>query len=167
MPGVPRRRQNEALKDIKDLPHLVEALTIHAPQVIVRGQYGSGSFTQPRTKGDREDHTPAPPYSDPTGEEAISEERSDRVSQSVEAIVGHLQSAVALSKQVLAITPADTAERALRNVPSCLACGDPCYGRVRSGYDDKCYTRWLRAGRPDRGEFAMTVRKQQASANVP
>ena len=42
-----------------------------------------------------------------------------------------------------------------------MACGDPCLSRVQAGFDEKCYWRWKREGRPDRVKFIATVRKER------
>ena len=46
----------------------------------------------------------------------------------------------------------------------CVACGQPILGRSVSGMDDKCRMRWMRAGKPDRGEW---IAKQRISACSP
>lgn len=48
---------------------------------------------------------------------------------------------------------------------SCLCCGRPAE-RVRRGWSDACYTRWLRAGRPAGGPPPPTMLNTPAEATA-
>jgi len=63
----------------------------------------------------------------------------------------------------LDLSSTDVRERAKPSVPDCLACGDACVGRVLSGFDEKCYKKWVRAHRPDRVEFINKVKAERAA----
>jgi len=157
---VRRRDQNQARKDWDDLKDVIAELDPMITEVLLRASQ------LPRRKrmpdGSPEVGTPSPPWSDPTGEEAVSQsQHHDSVEMSINTLTNMLRRALNTAKVIKAITPADVRDRASRSIPECLACGDPCFGGVRNGFDEKCGRRWDRAGRPDRGEFIAMVKRER------
>ena len=162
-----RREQNRALKDIQSFDALLADLKREAPLAIVRGLHDSGIFVSKMKANDPERGTPQPSYDDPTGEMATSEELSDGVTLSVNALAKHLHYARNLTRLILAITPIDVAERARRSIPDCAACGDPIAGKIFYGrWDNKCrqrFAKWVAQGNPpdEKLRFEQTIRNAQ------
>lgn len=156
-----RKSQNNTLSEFNELENRLIALRPLILEVLVRATGDSGLRRNVGKRGDLESGTPPPYYADPTGEIAMRRQFADSLELKIRSMSEHLHYALNLAKNILDITPPDVAERAKREVPDCMACGDPCHGRVRSGFDDKCYTRWLRAGRPDRAAFISHIKQSQ------
>lgn len=148
-----RRQQNRALDDWNALVKIIHELDPLVGKVLVRGSYDSGHRKGPVAKDDPEKGIPPPYYSDRTGELAVMAEIDDGVRQAIVAMAKHLHLARNLAKWVLNVAPKDATARAELSVPDCLACGRPVFGRVKSGYDQSCYDRWVYLGRPERSRF--------------
>jgi hypothetical protein len=158
-----RKEQNQARREFTELQAAFDELAPLVTRVLLRGTFDSGRRKSLKIKDD-----PGPPaYADETGEDAISTPYADAVEGYVKAMASHIHEALNNAKSVLEIAPADVAERALQTVPPCMACGDPCHGGVRSGFDDKCRKRYERAGHPDRAEFIAMVKRERKAASHP
>ena len=163
-----RRDQNQGRRDYDEFRQAIEMLDPIITTVLLRGTHDSGiRRALPDVEpGDSE----TPPWNDETGETAIRQPQGDTVEKRIEALVALVHNALNIAKGIIEITSEDdliTGNVAVKSVPDCPACGDPCYGGVRNGFDDKCRKRWDRMGRPDRGEFiALVVRERdQTVAN--
>lgn len=156
-----KRKQNKALRQFEQLLKDLAALEPLIVPVLLRSSQDSGvrKFKVVRGK-DAEVGTPPPSYADPTGESGIREGFIDAVEAKVCAIAKYIELSLNLARNVLTVTPPDVAERAKREIPDCLACGDPVSGRLKSGYDEKCYKAWQRAGYPDRPTFERSRREK-------
>lgn len=158
-----RRDQNQAAREWSELKTALGMLDPIVTTVLLRGTHDAGIRRSiPSSDDDPERKTPPPTWADPTGEAAIREEFGDDVEKSIVALAAAVHRALNIAKVITSITPADVVERASRTVPDCMACGDPCYGGVRNGFDEKCRKRWDRAGRPDRGEFMFMIKRERA-----
>ncbi len=156
-----RRSQNQAYKEWQALTDLWPDLYKLILPILARYSEESGQRRHLSIVVNREDGTPPPSYSDPTGETAIRGQINDSIYQDIRAFIDHIHHALNIARKIKAVTPADVAERAQREVPDCLACGDPCVGRIIAGFDEKCYKRWTRHGRSDRSQFVAMVRRER------
>ena len=160
-----RREQNQAARDWIALKDAVASLDPIITTVLLRGTYDSGiRRSLPDVEpGDSE----KPAWADETGETAIRQAvQYDAVEKSVVAMAAAINRALHIAESIVAITPEmdmTNIGRTVLVVPDCLACGVPCKGGVRHGFDDKCRKRWDRAGRPDRGEFISMVQREHAN----
>jgi hypothetical protein len=162
---VERKEQNRAKQAWDDLKVAIDRLDPFVTTVLLRATYSHGMRKDVKIpKGQREHGTPPPAWNDPTGETAIRHEDHDAGELMIVAMADNIHRALNIAQSVIAITPVDVAERAERTVPDCLACGDPCHGGVRKGFDDKCRKRWERIGRPERGEFIAMVRRERSQS---
>lgn len=160
-----RREQSQAMRDAEDLGLIVDDLVVAAQEVFVRNRFSSGEKVRPKKKEkDFGDLTPPPAYADPTGEGAILNydgERVDGIEVEIKALATTIRNALVSARRMVDMANEDVSVRAMRTVPDCLACGDPCHGRIRSGFDEKCYKRWIRAQRPDRVLFITGVKQER------
>ena len=163
-----RREQNQAARDWIALKDAVDTLDPIITTVLLRGTYDSGiRRSWPDIEpGDSE----KPPWADETGETAIRQAvQYDAVERSIAALAAAVHRALNIAKSILDIEPEmdmTNVGRPVRVDPACLACGDPCVGGARNGFDNKCRMRWHRAGRPDRGEFIALVQRERAQRVV-
>ncbi len=155
-----RSQQNRALKDLQDLVAVIQDFEEDVRHVLMRDQFSSGQLM---VQWDRDDPEAAPPpqHGDPTGEAAIWEERADNIGKTISKMASSLAQWHSMAKWVKDLSSVDVEARAKRTVPDCLACGDPCVSKVRSGFDDKCYMRFVRSGRPDRNQFIALVKAEK------
>lgn len=164
--SVDRKQQNRALAELDEfMSHIEDPATLRAriEMVIMRGRHSSGIRWRKRGQLGEMNGTPPPYYGDPTGEEAIWDELFDHTSKQIHSVVIMLRKINTIAAELKDLSNMDVEKRALRSIPDCLACGDPCVARVISGFDDKCYKAWQRAGRPDRAKF---IRDMQTRRNV-
>ena len=166
-----RSEQNQALRDLDELVDLLTKLSeFHGNirTVVMRSRFGSGErhhrageLAAKLSTHEDMTGTPGPAQSDTTGEDACWDERRDKTSNSIAKLKDTLLNAKATAEIILDLSNIDVERRAKRTVPDCLACGDPCHGGVRNGFDDKCRKRWDRMGRPDRGTFVYLVKHEK------
>jgi len=164
-----RKQQNQALSDLDEFVVFVARIGERRndlEQIILRGRFTSGMRRRRRGDFGEMEGTPAPYYADPTGEEAIFDELADYTSKQIHTAVVAIKKITSVCKDLLDLSKVDVRERAERTIPDCLACGDPCVNRVIAGFDDKCYKRWQRAGRPDRAEFIAATHAKQVKAPI-
>ena len=160
---MPRPRQNKALKDLQELVSIIRDDDFEAivAQIIMRDTFVEKRRAAKWADGDPEKGTPPPHVGDPTGEEAVSDkEQQDALAKSVRKLASDLTNWLAWAKNIRDRGDFDPMKRAERTVPDCLACGDPIPGRVRSGFDGKCFKRWNDAHRPDRYKFIAKVKSE-------
>lgn len=160
-----RREQSQAMRDAEDLGLIVDDLVVAAQEVFVRNRFSSGEKVRPKKKEkDFGDLTPPPAYADPTGEGAILSydgERVDEVETDIKTLVAHIRNALAIAQRIVNMANESVMVRAMRTVPDCLRCGKPCHGRVRSGFCETCYRKWIRKLRPDRMVFIASFKAEQ------
>ncbi len=170
-----RQQQNRALKDVQILADLMPHLLKEATHVILRNDFASGQRAHKQgelgadpKKPWQEDMTGTPPphHGDPTGEDACWEEMSDDTGRAISNLCEKLTECLNSALNIHGLSNTDVRIRAKRTMPDCLACGDQCIERVVSGFDLKCYNRYLRLGRPDRAGFIAMVRIERAEMPV-
>lgn len=156
-----RSDQNKALKDLQELVATIQDFEQDVRHVLMRDQFSTGQLM---VQWDRDDPEAAPPpqHGDPTGEEAIWQERADNIGKTISKMADSVTKWHSMAKWIRDLSSIDVEERAKRSVPDCMACGEPCLGRVYSGFDQKCYQRWTRAQRPDRMKFIALVKAEIA-----
>ena len=164
-----RARRNKDFTTWEELKHLIELLDPLVLPVLARVTEDANLHMPVKIKRkDPEWGAGQTHYHDPTGEAAMNYRVAESVAVSVDAMAEHVLYALNTARVILAIAPSDVGERAKRSIPDCLACGDPCPGKMRGGFDDKCYTRWLREGRPDRFKFiSETKNRLREEIDVP
>ena len=146
--------QIQALRDLEELILIIdEDFGDAAREAILRGLHSSGQRVHKKGEFGEMEGMPGLHHSDPTGEEAIWDERSDRVEKLIVGLARNIRNSLTTAKWICDLSSTDVVERAKRTIPDCMACGDPCIGGVRGGFDWKCYKKWLRTGRPDRNYF--------------
>ena len=164
-----RSEQNQAIKDLQALRDLFADDEFYnaAREVILRGRFTSGQRRHFKGElGDREG-TPGPHYSDPTGDDACwPDEIPDTTGKIISAMATSLSKWRTMTGWILNLSSTDVKARAKRTMPDCLACDDQCIDRVLSGFDEKCYKRWVRAGRPDRVAFIRMVQEEKRAKAV-
>ncbi len=161
-----RREQNRALKDWGELKRLIAVLDPLVVEVLRRGTFSSGEFDDiKQSANDPERGTQATSYADPTGEEAIKRERSDRVEIAVTAIAKNVALSVSFAKWILQGVPETTDEAIRREIPSCAGCDRPVFGRVKAGYHQECYDRKRYLKIADRAEFRRVRMAEVADAD--
>ena len=155
-----RHEQNKALTEFITLELKIKELKPLVPKVLARGLHSSGRLQQTCEHGislnrpckncgaTREDNRP----NDPTGELAIHDEMSDSVATEILSLARHISFALNIANHVLSIVADEDEEKPEREV-ICRACQLPIVGRVISEYDEGCYKRWTRRGKPDRAAF--------------
>ena len=151
-----RSEQNEALGHLDELVNLASHLGRFQSDIqalILRNTFSSGQRKRKRGELGEMEGSPAPFHGDPTGETAVWDELSDKTTRDITNMAMLIRKFNVLAKDVLSRSVVDVEERAVRTIPDCLACGDPCVGRVLGGFDEKCWRRWDRSGRPDRLAF--------------
>ena len=148
-----RREQNQALRDLATLDRSIAILRETVPETLRRGTFDSGERRDPKGTTVRPELRGTLEHSDPTGEEAIREEIADRVGLAIAAIAKHVTQAMNLSKWVLECVPTTTDEAVQREIPNCMGCDEPVFGRVKSGYCQECYDRRRYLKVADRAEF--------------
>lgn len=156
-----RAEQNQALRDLDSLVADIVKFDTDARRVLLRGRFSSGQKLRKRGELAEMEGTPEAHHHDPTGDDAVWAEKADRIGKTIESMASSLSKWHVMSQWILDLSSTDVAERAKRTVPDCLACGDACVGRVLSGFDEKCYKRWTRAGRPDRVAFIYETKSRQ------
>jgi hypothetical protein len=143
-----RREQNQARKDWDAFKVAIKELDLIVTTVLLRGTFDSGiRHSLPDVlSGD----SIRPPWNDETGETAIRFPEGDSVDEDIEAMATNIHNALNIAKKIMAITPANVAERALESIPNCAACGDQILGRIfYSRWDEKCrsrFRRWVESG---------------------
>lgn len=168
------RDVNKALKDWKDLKRTVALLDPHMGELLVRGLFGQGHRWELPDAEPEIGTVSTSTYSrkggfnhwrDLTGEEAIREpEERDKVERVVIALAESIHHSLNLAKVLAQVAPEvcdfpkELVGRKGRTIPFCQACGAPCFGGARHGFDNKCRMRWERAGRPDRVEFIALMK---------
>jgi hypothetical protein len=168
---VNRSQQNKAIKDLQELVATIQDFEEDASHVILRDHFTSGQRLHLKGELGEMEGTPPPYTSDPTGEEACWSERSEDIGKTITKMATSINQWLTMAKWIRDLSAVDVVARAQRTVPDCLACGDPCLTRVVSGFDDKCYQRFVRAGRPDRTVFinatkASRVQKEAEEADA-
>ena len=148
-----RKSQNDAFSEFNELEKRLTSLRPLILEVLTRASGDSDLRRNVGKHGDLESGTPPPYYADPTGETAMRKRFADSVELKVSAMAEHIHYALNLAKTVLDVTPPDVAERARREVPDCLACGQPSAGKIHSGYCPDCYKAWEDGGFRDRKTF--------------
>ena len=135
--------------------------------VLVRNRYSSGQRVHHRGELAEMEGTPPPHYSDPTGDAAVwNEELPDGIGKTLRGLARVLAGSAELTRWLIDLASTDVVKRAERSIPRCLACNDECYGRVYAGLDPKCYSRWIRAGRPDRMKFIAEIQAELENAEI-
>ena len=132
---------------------MIAKLRETVPETLRRGTFDSGERRVPPGTTLRPELRGTLEHADPVGEEAIREEVADRVGIAIAAVAKHLSQAVNLSKWVLDGVPDTTEEAVRREIPNCLACDQPIFGRSHSGYDAECHARKRELRIADRAEF--------------
>ena len=161
--------QNQALEDLDEMVLLVGNLSkFHSDlqQLILRNRFSSGQRRKRRGELGEMEGSSGTSYSDPTGETAVWEETQDATTKAITNMAAMIRKFNALADQVLTVCEADFDKKPKRIIPDCLACGDQVTGRVIAGFDEKCYKRWSRSGRPDRSRFIAETQADRAAANV-
>ena len=170
-----RQEQNQAARDIQTLSDIMPDLLEQALHVIKRNDFTSGERVHRKdelwgpiagTEGNDMTGTSEPYYGDPTGEEACWDERDDRTGIIISAMCTALSQWLTMAQSIHDLSNTDVRVRAAKSMPDCLACGDPCLGRVLSGFDEKCYKRFVRAGRPDRNVFIQAIKEEKSLEEV-
>ena len=165
-----RQEQNRALRDVQTLADIMPQLLKEATHVILRNDFTSGQRTHKQgelgsdpKKPWQEDMTGSPPphHGDPTGEDACWSEMPDRTGAAISNLCTKLNECLNSALEIHGLSNTDVRVRAKRTMPDCLACGDQCIERVISGFDNKCYQRFLRAGRPERSLFIATIKAER------
>ena len=169
-----RDKQNESLRDFDVLVTMFADIEFQNAlrKVLLRDRYDSGGKIRKRGElgATKPTHvnmegTPGPSHNDPTGEDACWDDRDDKIKKIVVGLAKTMRNVKSMTEWLGDLSSTDVVARATRTVPDCLACGDPCVGRVLGGFDEKCYKRWTRAGRPDRSVFVNGVQaERQAKA---
>lgn len=142
----------------KITPHLNEIRRRDAEQVGPDG-FGSGGGDGRRSVGT---------HSDPTMRAATVEQRpQDLVHQWTEDLNQQLEIICAAAHRahglVYVISQSVDAKTGRVNlVECCPVCDDPM-PQPRSGMDEKCFRRWVRAGRPERAPWMHEQRKERLS----
>ena len=156
--------QNRALKDLEDLTAGLATFYQGAKQLLLRGRYSSGRRKHTPGELAEMEGTPSTHYADTTGESAIwDEDITDGIARTIADLAQTIRSANSIKEWLLALSSTDVVERAKRTIPDCMACEDACVGRVLAGFDEKCYKRWVRTGRPDRNVFIAAVRRERST----
>ena len=164
--SVPSRYQNnQAIKDLDELVATLNEFDQMVRPVLVRNRFTTGQRTyrsedlkKDGVKGESE-----PSYGDPTGEDAVFDERFDGIENTLSDLATSVANAKSIAKWILDLSSTDVKERAQKTVPDCMACGEPCLGRVLAGFDEACWKQWTRGGRPDRASFIRGVRERKAA----
>lgn len=164
-----RSQQNQALKDLQELIVTVGDFEEDVRHVLMRDHFSSGRRLHTKGELGEMEGTPPPYTSDPTGEDACWEERhDDDIGKTISKMATGLRQWLTMAQWIRDLSSVDVVARAQRTVPDCLACGDPCLDGVRSGFDQKCYKRFTRAGRPDRVVFIAGIKAtRRAQAEAP
>ena len=163
-----RSEQNRALRELDALVNTVKEFDPLAREAIMRGRFSSGQRRHFKGELGEMDGTPGPHYSDPTGDDAVWDEIRDTTGKIISDMATAIGQWRVMAQWIKNLSNTDVVARAERTIPDCMACGDPCLGRVQGGFDEKCYWRWKREGRPDRVKFIADVRKErdaEAAAN--
>lgn len=159
-----RDLQNRALKDLQELCADLSDLEKDLRVVLIRGRFEPAPWLAPWKADDPMKGTPPPHYGDPAGEAAMAGDQPiDEISKVVIALANDLSRCRTTAKRLRDLASTDVVARAERTMPDCLACGDQCIDRVYSGFDQKCYRRWVRAHRPDRSKFMAAVKAERPS----
>lgn len=162
-----RSQQNQALKDLEEMVSIILEFENDAKHIIMRNRFSTGQRHHQRGELGEMEGTPGPHVGDPTGEEALWDERVDGIGNAISKMTTAMHEWLTMCRWMRDFAKVDVEARAKRTVPDCLACGDPCVGRVLSGFDEKCYRRWVRGGRPDRTTFInLTKNAKQAAEDV-
>ena len=156
-----RSEQNQALKDWDFFLSTARELDPMMRELLLRNRFSTGQRRRFRGELGEMDGEPEPHYSDPTGDEAVWSEKRDRIGDIITYLAKDLGRCHTTAEWLIEIGNESVVQRAERSVPDCLACGEPSPGRIVGGFDDKCYKRWQRAGRPDRLAFIRETRQQQ------
>lgn len=164
-----RKETNDALLDLEDLVASICEFEEMVRPVLLRGRFDSGQRVHRKGEYGEMDGTPSTHYSDPTGEDAVfwHDWKVDATAKTVRAMCDALHKWRTMAKWLTdELRDVDVAKRAKRTIPDCMACGDPCFGGVRGGFDDKCRKRWEEIGRPDRLKFIAMVKKDREANNT-
>ncbi len=156
-----RQEQNRALKNVQIMADMMPHLLKEATHVILRNDFTSGQRSHESGELGDMVGTPGPHYGDPTGEEACWGELPDATGRAISNLCEKLTECLNSTLNIHDLSNTDVRVRAKRTMPDCLACGDPCVGRVLSGFDEKCYKRWTRGGRSDRMKFIAQIRAER------
>ena len=81
-----RSDMNRAIREWNEFVKDVAALDIHFQEQIRQGRFGSGEAFHKRGELGVMEGTPGPSYSDPTGDEAVAEEKADPTHKTIEAM---------------------------------------------------------------------------------
>lgn len=158
-----RADNNRSLKDWDALVADVAAVDPFVRSILTRTRFGSGQKVHRRGELAEMDGTPGPSYNDPTGEDAVwNQEIEDTTRKAIAGVAKTLHNARVMLEWVQDLSSTDVKKRAKLTVPNCLACDEPCHGRVRAGFDTKCFDEWVALGRPDRLQFINTVKQRMA-----
>ncbi len=160
-----RPDQNRALKDLQELVATIVDFEQDVRGILLRNQFQPARAATPWPPNDPMKGTGPPYYGDPTGEEAIADdERLEDIAKTITKMAQALHQWNEMAQWMKNLAGTDVVARAERTVPDCMACGDPCVERVRSGFDDKCYKRWTREHRPDRLKFITKIKAEKVAA---
>ena len=157
-----RPEDNQALRDLDELVSIVLQLDVLARPILVRNRFTPGRRYHEKGELAEMEGTPPPHYADPTGDNAVwPEDFTDSIGKTLRGLARVIGGAGALTKWLVDLSSTDVTKRVERTIPNCLACGDPCLGRVLSAFDEKCYKRWIRGGRIDRAKFIAQIQAER------
>lgn len=160
-----RDAQNKALADLDDLSAKMPIFFELARKQILRDRYSSGQRKAIKGELGIMDGTPAPYYGDPTGETAVWDEVNDKTDKAIRSAHQLILKLINMFERIQqsSIVTQETNKTSFKT--SCLACGDPIDGRILSGFDERCYKKWIRLGRPDRQIFINNSRNDVTEAS--
>lgn len=160
-----RREDNDALRDLTELVDLMPELEDRLRLLLKRNRFDSGQKIHRRGEFAEMEGTQTTHYNDPTGETAIycDDWKTDSVFKTIRAMAASLHKWLEMAKWMQDLSSTDVVKRAEKTVPNCVACQEPCNGKVRAGFDDKCYMRYMRipGSQRDRHAFIAMVQREQ------
>ena len=158
-----RRDDNRAIKDYDELVTMLVDGRDEVCRILVRNRFTSGQKMHSKGEFGEMEGEVDPHVSDPTCLAALWDERVDLVSEKIVDAARKVHDTRSIVKWIRELSNLDATKMDGQPVPDCPACGDPCTGRVLNGvFDEKCYKRWERAGRPDRDEFIDRIQTKRA-----